>query len=81
MQLALSARDVFRVWPEALQAAGILIGWALLTWGIAALLVWQVWPISGGLLLLSGAGWRPMTNIFVEGIYELKVGRDKRGGR
>ena len=67
----MSVRDVFRLWPELLQAVGILAGWASLTWGLASLLVWQVWPISFGLLLLSVVGWKHMATLFGEGLYTL----------
>lgn len=45
---------------DVIQAVLIVSGWVLLTWGFASLLVWQVWPISAGVLLLSIAywGWR-----------------------
>ncbi len=73
----LSGRDMLRMWPEALQALGILAGWASITWGVASLLVWQVWPISGGVFVLSVVGWKHMTTLFGEGLYVLtrKTGR------
>ena len=74
----MSVRDVFRLWPEVFQAMGILAGWSLLTWGIAALLVWQVWPISGGILVLSVAGWKHMRTLFGEGLYALSRKGDRR---
>ena len=67
----MSTRDVLRLWPELLQAIGILVGWACLTWGVASLLVWQVWPISLGLLVLSVVGWKHMVTLFGEGLYVL----------
>ena len=69
---------VLRLWPEALQVVGILCGWALITFGIASLLVWQVWPISLGLLILSMVGWGHMRKLAVKGLYELSLDRPKR---
>ena len=55
---------------EGLHALAILVGWVLVTWGVASLLVWQVWPLSGGLFLLSLAGWEHLRDLFGEGVYE-----------
>lgn len=49
----------------------ILGGWALLTHGIAALTVPEAWPISGGLFLLSLAGWGHLRVLFAAGYYAL----------
>ena len=62
---------VLRLWPEALQVLGILSGWGLITFGVASLLVWQVWPISLGLLVLSIVGWGHMRMLFGKGLYKL----------
>lgn len=71
-------RAVWRLVPEMLNATTILGGWALLTWGIADLVgVWQVWPLSGGLLLLSLAGWGHLRVLFGAGLYTLT--RNDRG--
>ncbi len=70
---------VLRLWPEALQVVGILSGWALVTFGMASLLVWQVWPISLGLLVLSTVGWGHMRVLFGKGLY--KLSRDVRKAR
>lgn len=61
------------VWAEGRTAhlLSIVGGWALVTWGIASLTVWQVWPISGGLLLLSVAGWGHLRIVFAAGVYPL----------
>lgn len=54
----------------------ILAGWGLVTWGIASLTAWQIWPISGGLFLLSLAGWGTLRVLFTSGIYALaRIGR------
>ncbi len=58
-------------WPDLLQWAAILGGWALLTWGVSSLTAWQVWPISGGVLLLSVAGWGHLHVLFGRGLYAL----------
>jgi hypothetical protein len=57
---------------SALHALAILAGWALVTWGAASLLVWQVWPLSAGLLCLSLAGWGHLRVVFTVGLYTLK---------
>ena len=69
---------VLRLWPEALQVLGILSGWALLTYGLASLLVWQVWPISLGLLVFSMVGWGYLKKLFGKGLYELSQEPPKR---
>ena len=72
------ALRLLRLWPEALQAVGILSGWALVTFGVASLLVWQVWPISLGLLVLSVVGWGHLKRLFGKGLYELSRDPPKR---
>lgn len=62
---------IFGFWPEALQVLAILSGWGLVTFGVASLLVWQVWPISLGLFLLSIVGWGHMRMLFGKGLYKL----------
>ena len=52
-------------------ASVILGGWGLVTWGVASLTVWQSWPISGGLFLLSLAGWGHLRIVFSAGVYAL----------
>ncbi len=56
---------------ELLQALVIVAGWALLTWGMARLLVPEVWLISAGLFLLSIAGWSFLATLFRRGLYSL----------
>lgn len=56
---------------EILLTIALLGGWALVTWGIALLTTWKVWPISGGLLLLSCGGWRLLWTIVSDGLYML----------
>lgn len=55
-----------------LHAGAILGGWALLTAGLASLLVPEVWLISGGLFLLSLAGWGHLRVLFGVGLYTLR---------
>jgi len=57
--------------PTVLHALAIVAGWALLTAGIAALLVPEVWLISAGVLLLSLAGWGHLRVLFGAGLYAL----------
>lgn len=60
---------------EILHSLAILGGWTLVSWGLASLLVWQAWPISGGLLLLSLAGWGHLRVVFHSGLYRLTRGK------
>lgn len=55
----------------ALHALSILCGWALLTHGIASLTAPEAWPLSGGLFLLSLAGWGHLRVLFTAGLYAL----------
>ncbi len=70
-QIGAAVVCVLRLWPEALQVLGILSGWGLVTFGVASLLVWQVWPISLGFLVLSMVGWGHMRMLFGKGLYKL----------
>lgn len=56
---------------KALHMTAILGGWAALTYGVASLMVPEVWPISLGLLLLSAAGWSHLRVLAGAGIYAL----------
>lgn len=69
---------VLRLWPEALQVLGIISGWGLVTYGLASLLVWQVWPISLGFLVFSIVGWGHLKRLFGKGLYELSRDPPKR---
>jgi hypothetical protein len=55
----------------ALHALAIVAGWTFVTWGIADLLVPEVWPLSAGLFLLSLAGWGHLRVLFTGGVYTL----------
>jgi hypothetical protein len=65
-----------RRWKEILLACAYVLGWGLLTWGLARLLVWEVWLISGGAFFLSLGGIGLLKDVAVEGLYVL----DRRGG-
>jgi len=58
-------------WAVIGHASAIVLGWALLTAGVAALLVSEVWLISGGLFLLSLAGWGHLRILAAAGLYTL----------
>lgn len=55
----------------ALHCVAIVAGWALVTYGLASLTVPEVWPLSGGLALLSLAGWGHLRQIVSLGLYTL----------
>ena len=76
--VAAGAVRVLQLWPEALQVLGILSGWGVVTFGLASLLVWEVWPISLGLLVLSMVGWGHLKRLFGKGLYELSREPHKR---
>lgn len=67
-------------WQEGRTAHVVCIlgGWALLTWGVARLLVVEVWMISGGLLLLSVAGWGHLRILSDAGLYALKSAGERK---
>ena len=67
-------KALWAYWAELLDAAAIAVGWFLVTWGAAALLVPEVWPISAGLFLLSASGWGHVWTIAREGFYALTQG-------
>lgn len=65
------AQAVRRTRAEILLSVALLGGWALVTYGIAALSTPLAWPISGGFLLLSLCGWRFLGTLFLRGLYDL----------
>lgn len=67
----LIARAVVRARAEILLTAAMLGGWALVTWGLVLFTTWKVWPLSGGLLLLSCGGWRMLWTVASYGLYGL----------
>jgi hypothetical protein len=66
-------------WAELLTAAAFLAGWLLVTWGVASLTVWQVWPVSLGLLLISAGGWKVLAQLVAHGLHPVP-GQPKKGG-
>lgn len=69
---------VFGAWRVIALAVAYVSGWGLLTWGLARLLVVEVWLISGGLFFLSLGGLGLLKDVAVEGLYVL--GRAKERG-
>lgn len=72
------AAVVRKALPDALFVMALLGGWTLLTWGLAALLSWKVWPISFGLFLLSCCGWRMLWVLASQGLYALSQSERQR---
>ena len=66
-------------WAEVLVALAALGGWVLLTWTAAELVSPWVWPVSGGVGLLTLCGWRFLFTVAVYGLYSL-TRDDDRGG-
>jgi hypothetical protein len=60
-----------RTAPELAFTGAVLAGWALLTTFAAAFAGPRVWLLSGGLLLLSGCGWKFLYRIARDGLYVL----------
>ncbi len=59
-------------WPEIGAAFSLLAGWALISWALASFFrTWQVWPLSGGLLLITVFGWRYLYVMGRDGLYAL----------
>ena len=56
---------------EIAHGFAIVLGWALLTAGLARLLVPEVWLLSGGVFLLSVAGWGHLRVLATAGLYAL----------
>jgi hypothetical protein len=88
-ELGASAREIGRVvaWAirtvwgaraAVLHCSAVVLGWASVTWGVAALLVPEVWQISLGLFLLSLAGWGHLRVVFASGVYALHRKKDVR---
>lgn len=83
-RLALTIDRVRAARAELVVIASLVVGWALLTHGIAAI-IWRplragVWPISAGLALLSLFGWKMLGGLAWGGLYPL-IREDKREGR
>lgn len=77
----LVVRSALAVWAtraELLVVFSGLSGWALVTWGLASLLDWRVWPISTGILFLGLTGYRLILRMLLDGVYVLS--REGGGG-
>jgi cytochrome b561 len=49
----------------------LLVGWCLITYGIATITRPIAWAFSFGLLLLLLCGWRMLWSLFSDGLYVL----------
>lgn len=59
-------------------SAAAVLGWLLITFGIAAL--WRphvVWPLSIGLLCFSLPGLKNLRDIFGDGLYSLMLDQEE----
>lgn len=54
-----------------------LVGWALITHTVASVLTLWAWPVSGGLLLLSFAGFRTLFRVALFGLYGLTLDEEE----
>lgn len=74
-----AAAAAWGVRAEALHVACILGGWTLVTAGLSRMLPpVEVWLLSGGLFLLSVAGWGHLRTLFAVGVYALTRGGKRR---
>lgn len=67
-------------WTELLLVGSYVGGWALITWGLARLLVPEVWLLSGGVLLLSAGGLGLLKDVATEGLYVLSRAARRKDG-
>lgn len=71
-------RDALRTLvAEIAVSAAVIVGWTLLTWGVARLTGPNAWIVSGGLFLLSLAGWRWLFELFWKGLYVMSLEADE----
>jgi hypothetical protein len=75
---AVVGKAIVEALPEILTAMAFLGGWLLLTYGVARLLSDIVWPLSGGLLLLSLGGWKLLWKLSTDGLYVLTRSAKRR---
>lgn len=66
--------------PEILTTAALLGGWILITVAVVALTSPLAWLFSGGLLLLSLAGWKLLWALMMNGLYALTRAPEKTDG-
>ena len=78
VKAALIAAGRLLATAESAATVALISGWALVTWGVASLTVWQAWPISSGLFLLGCFGFRLLVKVFGDGLYVLREPRDRR---
>ena len=80
-------RDRIRAWrlarpPE--ESTGLaytvsaILGWILVTWGVALLLGAWAWPCGIGLMLMAPSGLRPLARFLYWGVRGLVGPRDPR---
>lgn len=74
------AHAVWGARAELAASLALLGGWALVTLGIAALTSPLAWAFSGGVLLLSGFGWKLLYTIARDGLYHLTQSEGARRG-
>ena len=67
-------RGVAALHAELLTSTATLLGWTLITFGIADLTAPVAWSFSIGLLLLLLCGWRLLWRVFRDGLYDLTRG-------
>lgn len=73
-------RDLVAVRGELAIVALFLVGWALLTDAVAALLPHApIWRLSGGVFCLSLFGWGFLLEIARKGLYKLTLEDRSRG--
>jgi cytochrome b561 len=70
---------ILHVRAELLVAGALLLGWLLITQGIAQLTAPVAWTFSIGLLLLLLCGWRLLWRLFSDGLYDLTRERPRNG--
>ncbi len=67
-----------RARAELLTGATLVVGWLLVTAGVAALTSPRAWLFSLGLLCISLGGWRMLWQIASAGLYTLTRPRRRR---
>ena len=66
-----AARALAARWRGLTLIAAYVGGWAFMTWGLARLLVIEVWLLSVGVFLLSVGGLGLLKDIALEGVVVL----------
>jgi hypothetical protein len=65
---------------EVLAAVAGIAGWVLITWTLAAIFGWKVWPASMGVLLLAGPGIRTIGRLLWTGALGESLADEEREG-